>query len=123
MSGNPSTSREKIDQSIPLHENNNIPPPIDGMCIVCASRLDIVVNSFLNGEPIVIGPFKELSIQDKLLSPFILLAMILGVVIGEFVPNVRNALDTAKFESVSLRMYIVRIRLSSLACQLWRTSQ
>jgi len=84
--------------------------------MVCASRLDIVVNSFLNGEPIVIGPFKELSIQDKLLSPFILLAMILGVVIGEFAPNVRNALDTAKFESVSLRTSIVRIHFSSQVC-------
>ena len=39
--------------------------------------------------------------------------MILGVVIGEFAPNVRNALDTAKFESVSLRMYRVRIHPSS----------
>jgi hypothetical protein len=84
--------------------------------LVCPSRPDIVVNSFLIGERIVIGPFKELSIQDKLLSPFILLAMILGVVIGEFAPNVRNALDTAKFESVSLRMSIVRIHLSSLVC-------
>lgn len=74
--------------------------------LVCASRTNKFVNSFLNGELIVTGPFKELSTQDKLLSPFILLAMILGVVIGEFAPKVRTALDTAKFESVSLRMYI-----------------
>ena len=73
----------------------------------------VAVNSFVNGEPIVIGPFKELSIQDKLLSPFILLSMILGVIIGEFTPNVRNALDTAKFESVSLRTYTVNLSLKS----------
>jgi len=40
-------------------------------------RHNIVVNSSVNGEPIIVGPFKDL------------------------VPNVRNALDTAKFESVS----------------------
>ena len=73
----------------------------------------VAVNSFVNGEPIVIGPFKELSIQDKLLSPFILLSMILGVIIGEFAPNVRNALDTTKFESVSLRTYTVNLSLES----------
>jgi len=53
-------------------------------------RHNIVANSSVNGEPIIVGPFKDL------------------------VPNVRNALDTAKFaESVSLRMYTVRIHPSS----------
>jgi hypothetical protein len=48
-------------------------------------------------------PFQELSLQDKLLTPFVLLSMILGVIIGEFAPSVREKLDTAKFQSVSLR--------------------
>jgi ACR3 family arsenite transporter len=41
--------------------------------------------------------------MDKLLSPFILCAMIIGVVLGEFAPKMREALDAAKFDSVSLR--------------------
>jgi len=49
------------------------------------------------------GPFKELSLLDRLLTPLVLLSMIIGVIIGEFVPRVREALDTAKFESVSIR--------------------
>ncbi|KIM41603.1 hypothetical protein M413DRAFT_445579 [Hebeloma cylindrosporum] len=81
MSGKGSMSREKSDRSISSPVTNDISPPIA-------------------------GPFKGLSIQDKLLSPFILLAMILGVIIGEFAPNVHNALDTAKFESVSLPIAI-----------------
>ena len=48
-------------------------------------------------------PFDELSILDKLLSPFILLSMILGVILGEFAPSVRVKLDTVKLHGVSLR--------------------
>ena len=66
----------------------------------------------------VVTPFKKLSIQDKLLTPFILLAMILGVVIGEFSSNVHNALDTAKFQSVSLRTYIfLPLKFGGLNCK------
>ncbi|KZT08368.1 arsenical-resistance protein ACR3 [Laetiporus sulphureus 93-53] len=44
---------------------------------------------------------KKLSLMDKILTPAILVAMIVGVVIGEFVPNVQPAFDTARFASVS----------------------
>lgn len=46
---------------------------------------------------------KELSILDRLLTPLVLLAMIVGVIIGEFVPGVQHAFDTATFGDVSLR--------------------
>ncbi|KAF9555206.1 arsenical-resistance protein ACR3 [Agrocybe pediades] len=52
------------------------------------------------------SPFKELSIMDKMLTPLVLLSMIIGVIIGEFVPRVREALDTAKFQSVSIPIAI-----------------
>ncbi|KAF4623598.1 hypothetical protein D9613_002367 [Agrocybe pediades] len=52
------------------------------------------------------SPFKELSILDKMLTPLVLLSMIIGVIIGEFVPRVREALDTAKFQSVSIPIAI-----------------
>ncbi|KAF8957180.1 sodium bile acid symporter family-domain-containing protein [Flammula alnicola] len=51
-------------------------------------------------------PFQELSILDKLLSPFVLLAMIIGVIVGEFAPSVRDKLDTVKFHSVSVPIAI-----------------
>jgi hypothetical protein len=47
--------------------------------------------------------FKKLSLLDKLLSPLIILVMIVGVVIGEFAPNVQEAFDTVRFDSVSVR--------------------
>lgn len=44
-----------------------------------------------------------LSILDKLLTPLILLAMILGVVIGEFAPHVQAAFSGRDFNGVSIR--------------------
>lgn len=42
--------------------------------------------------------FQKLSILDRLLTPAILVCMIVGVVIGEFVPGVQQAFDTVKLE-------------------------
>ena len=44
-----------------------------------------------------------MSILDRLLTPTILICMIVGVIIGEFVPNVQRAFDTARFQGVSVR--------------------
>ncbi|KAJ8454263.1 hypothetical protein ONZ51_g13128 [Trametes cubensis] len=44
---------------------------------------------------------KKLSLLDRLLTPAILLCMIAGVLIGNFVPGVQAAFDTARFQSVS----------------------
>ncbi|TFY64092.1 hypothetical protein EVJ58_g2846 [Rhodofomes roseus] len=44
---------------------------------------------------------KKLSLTDRLLTPAILIAMIVGVIIGEFAPGVQPAFDTARFASVS----------------------
>ncbi|KZT71017.1 arsenical-resistance protein ACR3 [Daedalea quercina L-15889] len=44
---------------------------------------------------------KKLSLTDKLLTPAILIAMVVGVIIGEFAPGVQSAFDTARFASVS----------------------
>ncbi|KAH0589238.1 hypothetical protein H2248_005000 [Termitomyces sp. 'cryptogamus'] len=50
--------------------------------------------------------FKKLSLFDKLLSPLIILVMIVGVVIGEFVPGIQAAFDTVRFNSVSVPIAI-----------------
>ncbi|RPD59888.1 arsenical-resistance protein ACR3, partial [Lentinus tigrinus ALCF2SS1-6] len=44
---------------------------------------------------------KKLGILDRLLTPAILICMIIGVLIGNFVPGVQAAFDTARFQSVS----------------------
>lgn len=50
--------------------------------------------------------FKELSILDRLLTLAILMAMIIGVIIGEFAPDVQHAFDTARFDNVSIPIAI-----------------
>lgn len=52
-----------------------------------------------------IAVWKQLSVLDRLLSPLILLAMILGVILSEFAPRVREALNTTHFNGVSVRQY------------------
>lgn len=47
--------------------------------------------------------FNKLGILDRLLTPAILVTMIVGVVIGEFVPTVQSAFDTVTFHGVSVR--------------------
>ncbi|KAJ7727727.1 sodium bile acid symporter family-domain-containing protein [Mycena metata] len=50
--------------------------------------------------------FKRLSILDRLLTPAILVAMIVGVLIGEYVPSVQDAFNTARFDGVSIPIVI-----------------
>ncbi|KAF9225010.1 arsenical-resistance protein ACR3 [Gyrodon lividus] len=50
--------------------------------------------------------FQRLSILDRLLTPLILICMVIGVVIGEFVPGVQPAFDTVQFDSVSVPIAI-----------------
>ncbi|TFK25533.1 arsenical-resistance protein ACR3 [Coprinopsis marcescibilis] len=46
--------------------------------------------------------FQELSLLDRLLTPLIIVTMIIGVVLGNYVPQIKVALDTAKFQNVSV---------------------
>ncbi|EEB86603.1 hypothetical protein MPER_16383, partial [Moniliophthora perniciosa FA553] len=36
----------------------------------------------------------QLSILDRLLTPIILICMVIGVILGTYVPEVQNAFDT-----------------------------
>ncbi|KAJ7152647.1 sodium bile acid symporter family-domain-containing protein [Mycena crocata] len=44
--------------------------------------------------------------RDRLLTPAVLLAMIVGVLIGEYVPSVQDAFNTARFDNVSVPIVI-----------------
>ncbi|KAG2142204.1 sodium bile acid symporter family-domain-containing protein [Suillus cothurnatus] len=50
--------------------------------------------------------FQKLSVLDRLLTPAILVCMVVGVVIGVFVPGVQQAFDTVKFYGVSVPIAI-----------------
>ncbi|KAF8553004.1 arsenical-resistance protein ACR3 [Imleria badia] len=50
--------------------------------------------------------FQRLGILDRLLTPLILISMVVGVLIGEFVPGVQSAFDTVQFDSVSVPIAI-----------------
>ncbi|KAF7350344.1 Arsenite resistance protein ArsB [Mycena venus] len=64
--------------------------------------------------------FKRLSILDRLLTPAILIAMIVGVLIGEYVPNVQEAFDLARFDGVSIPIVIGLIVMNVGRCsQMW----
>ena len=52
----------------------------------------------------------KLSALDRLLTPFILLAMIIGVLIGEFVTGVQDAFNTVTFNGVSVREQSILLR-------------
>lgn len=66
------------------------------------------VNELLRTLPLRVGSvFKSLSILDRLLTPFILLAMILGVLIGVYAPDVQGAFNKAEFHGVSGREYLL----------------
>jgi ACR3 family arsenite transporter len=60
----------------------------------------------LPGPNLTKGIFQKLSILDRLLTPAILLTMIIGVIIGEFVPRIQQAFDVARFDSVSVPIAI-----------------
>ncbi|KAK9446797.1 arsenical-resistance protein Acr3 [Limtongia smithiae] len=53
-----------------------------------------------------VSAFKSLGILDRLLAVWILLAMIIGIIIGNFVPNVDTALQKGKFVGVSVPIAI-----------------
>ncbi|CAO3639525.1 unnamed protein product [Cunninghamella echinulata] len=52
------------------------------------------------------GLIKQLGILDRFLVVWILLAMIIGVIIGYFVPNVQHSFETVQFGSVSVPIAI-----------------
>ena len=65
---------------------------------------------------------KGLSWLDRFLAPLVLLAMILGVVIGKFAPNVDSVLNGAKFEGVSARKFGPSSDRSPVLQQLWSSA-
>lgn len=46
--------------------------------------------------------FKQLGILDRFLAVWIFLAMAIGIILGNFVPNTGPALDKGKFVGVSI---------------------
>ncbi|KAF7350128.1 Arsenite resistance protein ArsB [Mycena venus] len=60
-----------------------------------------------------IDVFKRLSILDRLLTPAILITMVVGVIIGEYVSTVQDAFNTARFDGVSIPIVIGLIMMAN----------
>jgi hypothetical protein len=58
---------------------------------------------------------KQINLLDRLLTPIIFLAMVVGVLIGVFVDGVQKAFDLAKFDSVSVREYYWSSRIEIIS--------
>ncbi|KAJ2986010.1 hypothetical protein HDV02_000255 [Globomyces sp. JEL0801] len=68
----------------------------------------IVLSEIVENEPST-GNIKrksELSLFDRYLTLWILLTMVLGTLLGVFIPGLRNALDVSKVANVSLPVFI-----------------
>jgi ACR3 family arsenite transporter len=58
-----------------------------------------------NNDAATEGPtsaFKQLALLDRFLAVWIFLAMAIGIILGNFVPNTSKALDKGKFVGVSV---------------------
>lgn len=88
----PTSSETSVDNTVRQHEQGAVVPEGN-------ATLDLTYRSF----KLFLEIFKKLGLLDKLLSPLIIVVMIVGVVIGEFVPNVQEAFDTVRFDTVSVR--------------------
>lgn len=73
------------------------------VCSNVPPDLPIETKSTTSNEAVTPSLLKELSWLDRLLTPLVLLSMIVGVIIGEFVSGVQEAFNTATFADVSLR--------------------
>ncbi|KAG6824625.1 hypothetical protein H0H92_006314 [Tricholoma furcatifolium] len=51
--------------------------------------------------------FKQLGLLDKLLSPLIIATMIIGVVLGEYVPSIQPAFDTVRFDTIAIGLIVM----------------
>jgi ACR3 family arsenite transporter len=53
--------------------------------------------------------FKQLALLDRFLAIWIFLAMAIGIILGNFVPNTSRALDKGKFVGVSVPIGMPRV--------------
>jgi ACR3 family arsenite transporter len=61
-----------------------------------------VAGSADNNEDGPVSAFQQLGILDRFLALWIFLAMAVGIILGNFVPNTSKALEKGKFVGVSV---------------------
>ncbi|KAF8141356.1 sodium bile acid symporter family-domain-containing protein [Boletus edulis] len=86
--------------------DTNTHVPVEGCCSRACRLCDLSAEhpEVVTNAPKVL--FQRLNILDRLLTPLILVFMVVGVLIGEFVPGVQPAFDTVRFDSVSVPIAI-----------------
>jgi hypothetical protein len=104
-----SINHDKAEDQLP--PSSDAAPPQQGQEVIIPQGI-VAPSTFETNMNIprifFIELFKRLSILDRLLTPLIIFAMIIGVIIGEFAPHVQQAFDTVRFDSVSVRAYTHR---------------
>jgi ACR3 family arsenite transporter len=61
-----------------------------------------MTNAAFGSDAATISPIRGLSILDRFLAIWIVLAMALGIILGNFVPNTHTILETVQFVNVSV---------------------
>lgn len=79
-----------------------VPPSPDGANQKDLERLDVDPPATAAGPGQDTPMFKRLSWLDRLLALWIFLAMAVGIILGNFVPNTGPALQKGDFEGVSI---------------------
>lgn len=83
---------QEKDSTAPQH-----PSDIEACSTPDASKCD---NDATTAGPT--SAFKQLALLDRFLAVWIFLAMAIGIILGNFVPNTSKALDKGKFVGVSV---------------------
>lgn len=86
-----------VSQKEPIANTSNSPIPPDAEKQQCSP---------CNDRPLNGSAFKSLGILDRFLAVWILLAMAVGIILGNFVPNTGPALQKGKFVGVSIPIAI-----------------
>lgn len=87
----PYNTHHPVEQDQEIHVHNS--RPVDG---------DVEKQAPLEPPAENVSMFKSLSWLDRFLAVWILLAMIIGILLGNFVPNTGPALQKGKFVGVSI---------------------
>jgi ACR3 family arsenite transporter len=70
-------------------------------------------------KPDNVSAFKSLGLLDRFLAVWILLAMVIGIILGNFVPSIESVLDKGKFVGVSVPIGISPNPPQSLPANDW----
>jgi len=91
------SSDPSLDKEQPIGTDTVSPPPLDKDVELQAA--DTLINDPRTAK---VSAFKSLGLLDRFLALWIFLSMIIGILLGNFVPNTGPALQKGQFVGVSV---------------------